>query len=171
MMQINFLNYLSCTAAAEGQPVLYGTGPQSLTFPVPVLHVASSPSSSLLSSPVDLTHRQCGSGRARRCWGCAPSEAEQRKGPVREAGAHPASPTQRPLHKPAPQPLQKISPDPTHKVHTVLSQPVKTLEEEEESEEGNKAGAEVIPKDSEGQTRLSDGIPGTFQKVLGVGNE
>lgn len=76
-----------------------------------------------------------------------------------------------PTHKPAPQPLQKISPDPTHKVHTVLSQPVKTLEEEEESEEGNKAGAEVIPKDSEGQTRLSDGIPGTFQKVLGVGNE
>lgn len=48
---------------------------------------------------------------------------------------------------------------------------MKTLEEEEESEEGNKAGAEVIPKDSEGQTRLSDGIPGTFQKVLGVGNE
>lgn len=60
-------------------------------------------------------------------------------------------------------------PDPTHKVHTVLSQPVKTLEEEKESEECNKAGAEVVPKDGEGQTSLSDSIPGTFQKVLGGG--
>ena len=59
-------------------------------------------------------------------------------------------------------------PDPTHEVHTVLSQPVKTLEEEKESKESNKAGAEVIPKDGEGQTSLSDSIPGTFQKVLEV---
>lgn len=60
--------------------------------------------------------------------------------------------------------------DPTHKVHTVLSQPVKTLEEKKESKERNKAGAEVVPKDGEGQTSLSDSIPGTFQKVLGFGH-
>jgi hypothetical protein len=46
---------------------------------------------------------------------------------------------------------------------------VKTLEEEKKSEERNKAGAEVIPKNSEGQTSLSDCVPGTLQKVLGVG--
>lgn len=46
---------------------------------------------------------------------------------------------------------------------------MKTLEEEKESEERNKTGAEVVAKDSEGQTSLSDRIPGTFQKVLGNG--
>lgn len=45
---------------------------------------------------------------------------------------------------------------------------MKTLEEEKESKESNKAGAEVVPKDGEGQTSLSDSIPGTFQKVLEV---
>lgn len=53
-----------------------------------------------------------------------------------------------------------------HKVHTILSQPVETFEEEKKSEECNKAGAEVIPKNGEGQTSLCDSIPGTFQKVL-----
>lgn len=43
---------------------------------------------------------------------------------------------------------------------------MKTLEEKKESKERNKAGAEVVPKDGEGQTSLSDSIPGTFQKVL-----
>lgn len=56
-----------------------------------------------------------------------------------------------------------------HKVHAVFSQPVKTLEEEKEREECDKAGAEVIPKDGEGQTSLSDSIPRTLQKVLEVG--
>lgn len=46
---------------------------------------------------------------------------------------------------------------------------METLEEEEEREERHKAGAEVVPKDGEGQTRLRDRIPGTFQKVLGGG--
>lgn len=67
------------------------------------------------------------------------------------------------LYKPAHWPLS------THKIHTVLSQPVETLEEEEESEECNKSRAEVIPKNGEGQTSLSNSIPGTLQKVLGVG--
>ena len=81
------------------------------------------------------------------------------------------SPPQPSLHKPALQPsvCSREPPNPTHKIHTVLSQPVKTLEEEKESEERNKAGAEVIPKNSEGQTSLSDSIPGAFQKMLGVG--
>lgn len=83
--------------------------------------------------------------------------------------AHPTPPRQPSLHKSALQPLcSREPPDPTHKVHTVLSQPVKTLEEEKESKESNKAGAEVVPKDGESQTSLSDGIPGTFQKVLEV---
>lgn len=37
----------------------------------------------------------------------------------------------------------------THKVHPVFSQPVEALKEEQEGEEGDKAGWEVIPKDSE----------------------
>lgn len=47
----------------------------------------------------------------------------------------------------------------THKVHTVLSQPVEALEEEEESEEGHKTGAEVIPEDCEGKAGLGHCIP------------
>ena len=123
---------------------------------------------------MDLTHRRCGSERARRYWGCVPSEAEQKGGLSGRLGLTPHPPTQPSLHKPTyqatpclPSALRTL--DPTHKVHTVLSQPVETLEEEKESEECNKAGAEVVPKDSEGQTSLSDGIPGTFQKVLGIG--
>lgn len=46
---------------------------------------------------------------------------------------------------------------------------METLEEEEEGEERHEAGAEVVPEDGEGQTSLGDRIPGSFQKVLGVG--
>lgn len=167
-MQINFLNYLSCTAEGRGQPVLHGTGPWLVTFHVPVLHGASSPSSSLLSAPMGLTHRQCGSERARRYWGCVPSEAEERGGPSGRLGL---TPCPQPSHHSTSQPsvCSREPPDPTHKVHTVLSQPVKALEEEKESEECHKAGAKVIPKNSEGQTSLSDSVPGTFQKMLQVG--
>lgn len=146
-----------------------------MTCRVPIVHRASRPSSSLLSPPRDLTHRQCGSERARRYWGCVPSEAEQKRGPSGRPGLTPHP--QPVLH--CPKPTHQANPwlpsapentlNPTHKVHTVLSQPVKTLEEEKEGEECNKAGAEVVPKDGEGQTSLSDSIPGTFQKVLGGG--
>lgn len=67
-----------------------------------------------------------------------------------------------PIHQHAHQPL------PTHKVHTVFSQPMETLEEEKESKERHEARTEVIPKNSEGQTSLSDSVPGPLQKVLWV---
>lgn len=70
---------------------------------------------------------------------------------------------------PAPDSPSPEGASPTHKVHAVLRQPVETLEEEEEGEESHEAGTEVVPKDSKGQTCLGDGIPGTFQKVLGGG--
>uniref|UniRef100_A0A8P0PN51 Large ribosomal subunit protein mL49 n=2 Tax=Canis lupus familiaris TaxID=9615 RepID=A0A8P0PN51_CANLF len=41
------------------------------------------------SPPMDLTHRQCGSERARRYWGCVPSEAEQKGGPSGRLGLTP----------------------------------------------------------------------------------
>lgn len=53
-----------------------------------------------------------------------------------------------------------------HKVHTVFSQPMETFEEEEQRKERHKARAEVIPKNGEGQTSLSNSVPGPFQKVL-----
>lgn len=56
-----------------------------------------------------------------------------------------------------------------HKVHTVLSQPMETLEEEEESKERHKTRTEVIPKNSEGQTGFGDSVPGPLQKVLHLG--
>lgn len=100
---------------------------------------------------------------------------QSREGSCQEGWASRHTPNQPPsAHKPAHWPLPGFclfqrTPGPTHKIHAVLSQPVETLEEEEEGEERNKAGAEVIPKDREGQTSLSDRVPGTFQKVLGVG--
>ena len=54
----------------------------------------------------------------------------------------------------------------THKVHPVLGQPVEALKEEEEGEEGDEAGGEVIPEHSEGQTGLSDSVPGALDEVL-----
>lgn len=48
---------------------------------------------------------------------------------------------------------------PLHKVHPVLSKPVEALEEQEESEEGHKAGTEVISEDGEGQASFRDRIP------------
>lgn len=43
---------------------------------------------------------------------------------------------------------------------------METFEEEEQRKECHKARAEVIPKNGEGQTSLSDSVPGPFQKVL-----
>lgn len=65
----------------------------------------------------------------------------------------------------APYPIQGHAhpPLPTYKVHTVFSQPMETLEEEKERKECHEARAEVIPKNGEGQTSLSDSIPGPFQ--------
>lgn len=111
-----------------------------------------------LSNPhlfMSLTYRRCGSGKARRCWGYVPSEAEQRGTPSGWSGL-----PHTPVHWHAPQPL------PTHKVHTVFSQPMETFEEEKERKECHEARAEVIPKNSEGQASLSDSVPGPFQKVL-----
>lgn len=149
-MQINFLNYLSCPAVPKGARVL-GCWLTGLAF-----SVAPCPSSSPFLS-MSLTYRQCGSGKARRCWGCAPSAAEQRGTPSRCLGSPYA-----PVHQHGHQPL------PTHKVHTILSQPMETLEEEEESKERHETRTEVIPKNSEGQTGFGDSVPGPLQKVLWV---
>ncbi len=54
----------------------------------------------------------------------------------------------------------------THKVHSILSQPVKALEEEQEGEEGNKAWGEVIPEHSECQARLGHRVPGALNEML-----
>lgn len=54
----------------------------------------------------------------------------------------------------------------THKVHPVLSQPVKALEEEQESEEGDKARGEVVPEHSEGQARLGHSVPRALDEML-----
>lgn len=53
-------------------------------------------------------------------------------------------------------------PTPTYKVHSVLSQPVKALEKEEEGEEGDEARAEVVAEDSEGQAGLGHRVPGAL---------
>lgn len=162
-MQINFLNYLSCTAVAEGTAYAPGTGPQPVTFYIRTLHGASSPSSPLarVSLTDDAAVKEPGD------IGAAFHLRQSRRGvlsgkleltPYPRPGPHSTSlPTGRSGFC-----LLQGTPDPTHKVHAVFSQPVKTLEEEEEGEECNKARAEVVPKDSEGQTSLSDSIPGTF---------
>lgn len=56
----------------------------------------------------------------------------------------------------------------THKVHPVFCQPVKALEEEQEGEEGNKAGGEVVPEHSECQARLGHCVPGALDEMLMV---
>lgn len=128
---------------------------------------ASSPSGSLLSPRmVPLTDNAA--VKEPGDIGAAFHLRQSRKGPIRKARAHSTSPTWPSLHKPAP-PGHSLASVATHKVHAVFSQPVKTLEEEKEREECDKAGAEVIPKDGEGQTSLSDSIPRTLQKVLEVG--
>lgn len=38
----------------------------------------------------------------------------------------------------------------TYKVHSVFSQPVKALEEEQQREKGHKAGRKVVPEDCKG---------------------
>lgn len=56
----------------------------------------------------------------------------------------------------------------THKVHPVFSQPVEALKEEQEGEEGNEAGGEVIPEHSECQARLGHRVPGALDEMLKV---
>lgn len=58
----------------------------------------------------------------------------------------------------------------TYKVHSVLSQPVEALQKQQEGEESNKAGREVISEHSECQARLSHCIPGALNEVLTVLN-
>lgn len=56
----------------------------------------------------------------------------------------------------------------THKVHSILSQPVEALKEEQKCEESDEAGGEIIPEHSERQTRLSHCVPGALDEVLKV---
>lgn len=137
--------------------------PQPVTFYVPTLHGASSPALPLTG--VSLTDNAA--VKEPGDVGAAFHLRQSRRGVL--SGKLELTPYPRPSPHSTSLPtghsgfrLLQRTPDPTHKVHTVFSQPVKTLEEEKESEECNKAGAEVVPKDGEGQTSLSDRIPGTF---------
>lgn len=56
----------------------------------------------------------------------------------------------------------------THKVHPVFCQPVEALEEEQEGEEGDEAGGEVVPEHSERQARLGHRVPGALDEMLMV---
>lgn len=56
----------------------------------------------------------------------------------------------------------------THKVHSILSQPVKALKEQEEGKEGDEARREIIPEHSESQARLGHSVPRAFDEMLGV---
>lgn len=87
-MQINFLNYLSCTAAGRGVACALGyrstatdISPSTSPWCLSSLQLPPFPS-------IDLTHKRFGSERARRYWGCVPSKAEQ-SGPIRKAGVLP----------------------------------------------------------------------------------
>lgn len=55
---------------------------------------------------------------------------------------------------------------PLHVVDAVLGEPVETLEEEEEREEGDELGAQVVSEDGEGQAGLCDGVPAAFDEML-----
>lgn len=53
-----------------------------------------------------------------------------------------------------------------HVVNSVVGEPVEGFEEEQDSEEGHKLRAEVIPEDCEGQTSLRHSIEETLDQVL-----
>lgn len=53
-----------------------------------------------------------------------------------------------------------------HEVHTVVSQPVEGLEEQQHREQSHKLGREVIPEHSEGQAGLGDGVEGPLNQML-----
>lgn len=57
----------------------------------------------------------------------------------------------------------------THKVHSILRQPVEALQEEQQGEECDKAGGEIVPEHGEGQARFRHRVPGALDEVLPEG--
>ena len=54
----------------------------------------------------------------------------------------------------------------TNVVDSILGEPVKALEKEQEREHGDELGTEVVAEHGERQTRLRDRIPASLEQML-----